>query len=84
VEFYDEKTKQCYVNVFGDDCERVKDLITKIENFTLNGGKTVLIDTNKYVDKDFPVKNCFYNSRILEQLEERKEEVRLKNENNFF
>ena len=68
VEFSNPKTKECYVNIFGDDNEKVNELVSKIEPFVATGVKTVHIQAHDYVDKSFPLKNCFYLSRIIEQL----------------
>lgn len=75
VEFYDENTKECYVNVFGEDRERVDNLVSKIKSFSLHGLKTIIFNVHDYVGQDFPVKNCFYNSRLVEEMNEARETI---------
>ena len=80
VDFVDKNTNECYVNVFGDDGEKVTDLVSKIETFLSNGVKTEHIDLHNYnSDQSIPIKNCFFSSRIYEQLCESKEKVGLTN-----
>ena len=71
------------MNVFGGDGERVDNLVSKIKSFALNGLRTIIFNVHDYVGQDFPVKNCFYNSRLVEEMKGARERVRNKNFNSI-